>query len=121
MTGDGGVSYRPLSFENYKNFYGGAPVFVTIKGMSFFLGDDLVAIAGVRYDGNFFTVFSDIKDGIIVPDITIWRATRVFMKTIDNMKCDVYATPDINMPNAARFLKRLGFRHVDGIYKRSCL
>jgi hypothetical protein len=113
------VKYKPISLDDYEQFYGDSPLPKSIRGVSFFLDDSIAGVAGIKYDGYYFTVFSDMKDGIIVPPITVWRATKIVMDMVNNLKCDVYAIKNPDIEGACAFLNRLGFVDIGGIYKRS--
>lgn len=119
MKGGSNVYYRPITINDYNLFYEGQPLPKTIRGISFFLSNEIAGIAGVKHNGLFFTVFSEIKDGIIVPQITVWRATMIVMDMIKDFKCDLYAIPNPEIERAPLFLDRLGFKDVGGIHKRS--
>lgn len=120
IKGSSGVYYRSLTIDDYNVFYNGQPLPKTIRGISFFLNNEIVAVAGIKNDGLYFTVFSDVKDGIIVPQMTVWRAAMIVADMIDHFKCDLYARPDEKIERAPFFLERLGFKKdVYGMYKRS--
>lgn len=119
MKGNDRVTYRPITLDDYRQFYGDLVLLRSIRGISFFLDHSIIGVAGVRYDGSYFTVFSEMKDGIIVPHVSVWRATKIVMKMVDDLKCDVYALKNPEIDGASIFLNKLGFVDVGGIYKRS--
>lgn len=111
--------YAPIKTEDILKATGGAGVKNSVKGFSFFKDDELVHVSGIEYNGVYFKVFSHSVLGVDVPKITVWRATKIVMSMINNLKCDVYAERDENIERADLFLERLGFKYTDGIYKRS--
>lgn len=116
----GRAFYQPITLSDFQEFYKDTHPPVTIRGYSFFLDDDLVAISGVRNEGGgCFIAFSDMKEGVIVKKATIWRAALVVMNMIDEMHVPVFAFVNPALDTAPRFLTRLGFVMVsDGVYRR---
>lgn len=119
IQGSDRVKYKPISLDDYKEFYGDRPLPKSIRGFSFFVDNSIAGIAGIIYDGSYFIVFSEMKDGIIVPQLTVWRVTKIVMDMVKNLKCDVYAIKNPDIEGACAFLNKLGFVDIGGIYKRS--
>jgi len=102
------VRVEPSTLEHYKQFYDVGSMPFTVRSLSFFLDDELVAVGGVRFCKSFFLVFSEIKPGVNVEKATIFRCGIEVMNMVKSLGIPVVAVPG-NAMTAPRFLKHLGF------------
>ena len=100
------VEIKPITLADYRHFFGDEPK-RTIRGYSFFLDGDMVAVFGAILERDGTMLFSDMKAGIGVPKITIYRWSKKALKLIDDMKQPLYATT----LGAGKFLSSLGFEY----------
>jgi hypothetical protein len=98
------VELKPITVSDYVHFFKEHPK-RTIRGYSFFLNGEMVAVFGAILEKEGTMLFSDMKDGIDVPKITIYRWSKKALELIDDMKQPLYATT----LHAGKFLDRLGF------------
>lgn len=98
------VELKPITLEQYEMFFKQKP-HRTIRGYSFFLDGEIVAVFGALLDQGSTMLFSDVKEGLNAPAITIWRWSKRALKLIDDMGQPLYATSK----NAEKFLLSLGF------------
>jgi hypothetical protein len=114
MNRNKSVEIRPVTHDDICAFFETDSPPFTVKGLSFFLEGELVAIGGVRYERGYFIAFSDIKPGVTVSKATVYRCGLEVMKFIKDLGIPVVAMADENLESAPRFLTHLGFE-----YKRS--
>lgn len=103
MTGYN-VEIKPITVNEYILFFKEEPK-RTIRGYSFFLNGHIVAVFGALLDKDGTMLFSDVKDGLSVPAIIVWRWAKRALEMIDDMRQPLYATSK----NSERFLLSLGF------------
>lgn len=99
------VELKPITVRDYVYFFKEQPK-RTIRGYSFFLNGEMVAVFGAILEKEGTMLFSDMKPDIEVPKITIYRWSKKALKMIDDMKQPLYATT----LHAGKFLSSLGFR-----------
>lgn len=103
------IETRPITATEVTAFFGAKPPF-TIKGMAFYNGGKLAAIAGVKHNGKFWVAFSDIRKDVSLPAITIWRhAKLVIEEVVSKMRAPVYAIVEKNNPLGRKWAEGLGF------------
>lgn len=83
----------PRTAYSWVAFYKGAPA----------------CLAGLIVEKGGCIAFSEIKEGIKAPKITIWRTARALMERIKGLNLPMYAACDFNDKMAHEFVKRLGF------------
>lgn len=103
------VEIRPATFADLQQFYDTNPG-DTVRAVSVFADGELAAVAGVRIERGRLTAFSDIKEGITAPKITIWRTAKELMKHVTKTNAPLLAVCEDE--RACRFLERLGWKHL---------
>jgi len=103
MTGYN-VELKPITIADYIGFFKEQPR-RTIRGYSFFLNGEIVAVFGALLDKDGTMLFSDVKNGLGVSPIIVWRWAKRALGLIDDMKQPLYATSQ----KSERFLLSLGF------------
>jgi len=98
------VELKPITIADYVAYFKEQPK-RTIRGYSFFLDGELVAIFGAILEKEGTILFSDMNQNLDVPKITIYRWSKKALKLIDDMKQPLYATT----LHAGKFLSSLGF------------
>lgn len=83
------VKYRSATREDITDFFGSVPH--RMKATVFFYDDEIAAMAGYYTSEGKVVVFSDIIQGIDVPDMTIWRCIKIVMDEIGDKKKNSYA------------------------------
>ena len=99
------IEIKPITISDYVEFFGVKPE-RTIRGYCFYLNGERVAVFGALIDKKVTMLFSDMRDGIDVPKITIWRWAKKALGMISDMKQPMYATSK----SSGKFLTSLGFR-----------
>lgn len=105
MTGYN-VELKPITIEDYVHFFKRQPD-RTIKGYAFYLDGEMVAVFGALLGKDATMLFSDMKQGIDVPAITVWRWSKKALKLLEDMKQPLYATSH----SSGKFLNSLGFHY----------
>ncbi len=107
------IEIRSITHDDYVEFYNKQPA-RTLQGYSIFLDGELVAVFGVLIEKkNVRIMFSDIKKGISVPKMTIWRWSKKAMAMLNDIKLPIYAYTN----NSGKYLQSLGFcYHADTKY-----
>ena len=100
------VEIKPITVDNYMSFFKEQPKY-TIRGYSFFLDGEIVAVFGALLGQKQTMLFSDVKDNLQVSPVIIWRWAKRSLKLINDMKQPLYATSQ----KSGRFLQSLGFYH----------
>jgi hypothetical protein len=100
------VELKPITIADYVAYFKEQPK-RTIRGYSFFLDVELVAIFGAILEKEGTILFSDMNKDLKVPKITIYRWSQKALKLIDDMKQPLYATT----LHSGKFLTSLGFRY----------
>lgn len=103
------ISLTPITAEHYIQFFGVKPE-RTIRGYAFWIDGEVKAIFGALLGKEATMLFSDMKDDIKLPAITIWRWAKTALEQIDDMKQPLYATSE----KSGKFLLSLGFEHMGG-------
>lgn len=98
------VEIKPITIADYVNFFKEQPA-RTIRGYSFFLNGEQVAVFGALLDKDATMLFSDVKGGLEASPIIVWRWAKRALELIDDMRQPLYATSK----NSERFLLSLGF------------
>lgn len=110
------VRYRPLTLDDFSQFYNVESPRSTVKGLAFLIDDEVVGVAGVEIRKGFFYAFSDIKENVNVSKVTVWRCAIIVKDWLRELKTDVYACASEHFDGAPRLLQRLGFTKKDGFY-----
>lgn len=79
----------------------------TVKAFTVIRNGEPVAIAGVTIEKDKFVAFSDIKNGVTAPRMTIWRVARKLADHIKELKLPAFA-----ITNSGKFLESLGFEYA---------
>lgn len=116
MTGNSGISYKPIELSEFQAFYPDYKLERSIRGMAFYLNGELSGVAGVKYEKGFFYGFYDMKENVNINKQTMWRCALLFKSFIKSMGFDVYACANESIARAPLFLSRLGFKKLDGLY-----
>jgi hypothetical protein len=98
------IEIKPITVDDYVHFFKESPK-RTIRGYSFFLNGEMVAVFGALLDKDGTMLFSDMRENLPVPKITIYRWAKKALRKIEDMKQPLYATSG----NSGKFLKSLGF------------
>lgn len=110
------VHYRPITLDDFSQFYNVASPRGTIKGVSFLVGDEVVGVAGVELRKGFYYAFSDIKENANVNKITVWRGALIARDWLRGLGVDIYACASEQIDGAPLFLAKLGFIKKDGYF-----
>lgn len=98
------IEIKPLTLNDYIGFYKEKPPH-TVRGYSISQDGNLAAIIGALVHKEQLVLFSDIKDGVSVSAIVIWRWAKRALSGFNDSKLPVYTTS----PNSGRLLESLGF------------
>jgi hypothetical protein len=98
------VELKPITVADYEAFFKKKPD-RTIRGYSFFLDGEMVAVFGALLSNGATMLFSDMKAGLNVPAITVWRWAKRSLSLIADMRQPLFATSE----SSGRFLNSLGF------------
>ena len=111
------VIFRESTKEDMLSFFNLDSLPFTVKALTFLQDNDIIAISGVRYSDAGFLAFSDIKEGVILNKITIYRGALEVMKMLKDLNLPLVAIAK-DIDNSPRFLDRLGFsKSIDsGVY-----
>ena len=101
------VELRPITVDDYTSFFG-VPPDRTIRGYSFIKDGEMVAIFGALLGKDTTMLFSDVKDGLNAPAITVWRWAKKSLDLINDMQQPLFATSQ----KSGKFLCSLGFRYL---------
>lgn len=71
--------------------------------------DEVVCLAGVEFQPFAAVLFSEIKEGLDVPKISIWRATKDIMKLVKGLNRSVIAICRDEYLNSEKMLRMFGF------------
>lgn len=104
------IVIRPVTSEDMRRFYGSHER--TVRAVAVELDGELVCIAGVAIEKGKIEAFSDLREGIDVPKITIYRYAHKIMRWIMDLQLPVMVTSNPERPNSHRFLVSLGFEPV---------
>lgn len=111
MTKPDPVIIRPIKSDDILAFYGHG-LRRTVKGWAVDYNGDLAAICGVTIGRGPVVAFSEIRPGLDVPKITVWRTAKKLMQNIEDQGFKmVFALASPKLPGAPAFLERLGFVH----------
>lgn len=99
---------RTATGEDFEAISGGRPPYAT-RAWAVDHDGEVSAIAGVHLTPGGVLIFSDLKDGLDVPKLTIWRATLEVFEKIKNLKMPMFAVCTGEFMNSGPFLERLGF------------
>lgn len=98
------VELKPITVADYVSFFKEQPK-RTIRGYSFFLDGEMVAVFGALLGRGATMLFSDVKQGLEASPIIIWRWAKRALELIDDMRQPLYATSQ----DSEKFLYSLGF------------
>lgn len=76
----------------------------TVKAFTVVRDGEPVAIAGVTIEKDKFVAFSDVKEGVTAPKMTIWRTAKKLADLIKNLKLPAITAP----VHTGKFLQSLG-------------
>lgn len=102
------VIFRQTTKEDMLSFFNIDSLPFTVKALTFLLDNDIIAISGVRYSDSGFLAFSDIKKGVSLNKITIYRGALEVMKMLKSLNIPLEACPK-DFDTAPKFLSKLGF------------
>ena len=102
------IEIRPANAADLLSFYG-KPSAKTVRAFCISKNGEVGAIAGITISPEIITFFSDMKDGVEVPKMTVWRVSKEIVRRVRKMNLPIYAIENCNKPTAKRFLERLGF------------
>lgn len=102
------VIFRESTKEDMLSFFNLDSLPFTVKALTFLQDNDIIAISGVRYSDAGFLAFSDIKEGVILNKITIYRGALEVMKMLKDLNLPLQACPK-DFQSAPKFLTKLGF------------
>ena len=112
LKGAGGVTYRTSTLEDAIELTGENPI-NSFKAISFFIDNELIAMAGYKMEAGHFIVFSDFKKDVKINKVSIWRGALVVMDMIAKENIPMYA-----VAHNERLCAKLGFKRVRGdLYK----
>lgn len=103
------IEIKAITIDDYVRFFKEQPK-RTIRGYAFFIDNEIVAVFGALLHKDGTMLFSDVKEGLEVSPIIIWRWAKRALKLIDDMKQPLYATSK----KSGRFLESLGFSWCGG-------
>lgn len=103
------ITLTPITADDYELFFKERPK-RTIRGYAFWMDGEIKAIFGALLGDKATMLFSDMKQDIKLPAITIWRWAKSALEQIDDMRQPLYATTE----KSDKFLRSLGFRHIGG-------
>jgi hypothetical protein len=102
------VIFRETTKDDMLKFFNLDSLPFTVKALTFLLDDDIIAISGVRYGDAGFLAFSDIKEGVSLNKMTIYRGALEVMKMLKDLDLPLIASPK-DFESAPKFLTHLGF------------
>lgn len=79
----------------------------TVKAFTVLLDGNPVCIAGVTIEKDKFIAFSDVKEGLKAPKMTIWRTARRLAEKLRTLNL-----PAVAITKSGKFLESLGFEYV---------
>lgn len=103
------ITLTPITVDDYQSFFGRPPE-RTIRGYAFWMDGEVKAVFGALLGDKATMLFSDMKSGIELPAITVWRWAKSALEQIDDMRQPLYATSE----RSGKFLRSLGFQHMAG-------
>lgn len=106
---------RPLTEADVLTVNDGNPCDRTLRGFAIEYNGKLAAVAGLMYDHGRMVFFSDIKEDVEAPKITIWRISKEIVRRIKEWNLTSYAGANQKKENSEQYLKRLGFTFADEI------
>lgn len=108
------VTIRPLTMEDMDAMYKGEK-YNSCEGWAVDLNGRLAGIAGVANTGMLFLAFSQFTpEALAVNRRLIVRTAFALWGRIKGLGYKkLYAFADRDLPNAPRFLKSLGFTHIE--------
>jgi len=105
------LEVRPAKLADILEF-NGAPAGKTIKAFSIFWHGKLAAMAGITIEPGRLVFFSDVKEDIDPPKLTIWRASKYIVSRIKEMGVPVVAVANKEKKNSEQYLEKLGFTFI---------
>ncbi len=79
---------------------------VSVRAFTVTRDGEPVAIAGITLEEGKFIAFSDIKEGVKAPKMTVWRIARKLAKQIADLQL-----PAIAITDSGKFLESIGFTY----------
>ena len=79
---------------------------VTVRAFTVTRNGEPVAIAGITLERGQFVAFSDIKEGVTAPKMTIWKTARKLAELIKGLNL-----PAISTTSNGKFLESMGFQY----------
>lgn len=101
----GKTKIEPATAQDFQSFFGeSAPV--TMRAWVLRLDGEIVGIGGYFMAGARAVAFSDLREDIAAPKLTIWRAAKQLMSKI--------TAPATCRSDNEKLMRSLGWRHVIG-------
>lgn len=104
------IVIRPVTRADMEKFYGTHPR--TVRAVAVELDGEVVCIAGVAIEKGRIEAFSDLREGVDVPKITVYRYAHQIMRWIMDLQLPVMVTQNPERSNSHRFLVSMGFTPV---------
>lgn len=84
----------------------------SLRAWSVYYDGELAAVAGLLMTKDDFKGFSQIKPGLVVPKITVWRTAVALLKQMTDLKRSFIVIADPSINGSPAFLQRLGFEYL---------
>lgn len=112
------AGFVPLTEEIIREFYGVAPP-RTVKGYALMENGKPLVVMGIRWDPGYWALFSDSKPESrgrkgLSPKRQVLRGAAKMIELLRETKGPVLALADDCIQGSDAFLKRLGFKQVEG-------
>ena len=104
-------SIRTATVDDFMEFYGTVPPHASRAWVADYKGST-ACIVGVEFQPDGAVVFSDIKEGLDVAKITIWRAVLEFSEKLKSLNKPLNAVCTGEFMNSPKMLEMLGFELV---------
>lgn len=87
----------------------------TCQGWSVYLNGALVGVAGIAFTPTLLLAFCNFTPEALAENkILIWRTANDLWRRIKGLGYStLYARAEFTLPNAPKFLSRLGFTHIE--------
>jgi hypothetical protein len=105
------IEIRPATMGDLVTFYGRLPE-KTVRAVAVLKEGEIACVAGVTIERGIVTAFSDVREGVTAPKITVWRVAKKIADYIRSLNLPVMAVSDPRLPCSDKFLESLGFTRV---------
>lgn len=102
------ITYRTATDEDIVSYYGHKSPY-TIRALAFFYDGVLSGLAGYKWDGGHFVIFSEIKPELKVSKTSVFRCAKILLQF-----CGEKKSPMIAVATNPELCKKLGFTHLNG-------